>query len=338
MPTSMQAVKELKSKKRREATIHDHSEADAYSFQGTRRRVDTSLDYHVARWYDPKIGNWISRDSGGFAMGDANLYRAMGNALTDGIDPSGLDQQPEQLSMPTPILPLQEWIQNFSSLFGNFAPVLTPYPAIKGTLPLGPGNSVGGSLGYTGSGYQALINGSFQYSQGGVQLGAAGNLTVTQPTGSAPSASSSGYFHGGYQMGNVSLATTVGTQGVSGSAAISYPLWQNSAAFGASGSQLTPHGISTFGVGGLNLSLPGSMAFQLYVAGNAPSFHIFGMSGQIGTQYGIAFITPWVGFYLYRGIPIQGAMPIIGQNFPVSPTNPNGGRGAFPGSLGGTRR
>jgi hypothetical protein len=34
-------------------------------------------------------------------MDDANLYRAMGNALTDGVDPSGLqDQQPELLPPP----------------------------------------------------------------------------------------------------------------------------------------------------------------------------------------------------------------------------------------------
>jgi RHS repeat-associated protein len=63
--------------------------ADAYMFQGARRDTDTGLDYHDARWYDPNTGTWISRDPGGFAMGDANLYRAMGNALTDGVDSSG---------------------------------------------------------------------------------------------------------------------------------------------------------------------------------------------------------------------------------------------------------
>ena len=42
------------------------------------------------RWCDADTRGWISRDPGGFAMGDANLYRAMGNALTDGTDPTGL--------------------------------------------------------------------------------------------------------------------------------------------------------------------------------------------------------------------------------------------------------
>jgi RHS repeat-associated protein len=53
------------------------SYADAYMFQGVRRDTDTGLDYHDARWYDPNTGSWISRDPGGFAMGDANVYRAM---------------------------------------------------------------------------------------------------------------------------------------------------------------------------------------------------------------------------------------------------------------------
>jgi hypothetical protein len=42
-------------------------------------------------WCDPAAVGWISRDPGGFAMGDANLYRAMGNALTDGVDPTGME-------------------------------------------------------------------------------------------------------------------------------------------------------------------------------------------------------------------------------------------------------
>jgi hypothetical protein len=42
------------------------------------------------KWCDSVTESWISRDPGGFAMGDTNLYRAMGNALTDGVDPSGM--------------------------------------------------------------------------------------------------------------------------------------------------------------------------------------------------------------------------------------------------------
>jgi hypothetical protein len=39
---------------------------------------------------DSVTGSWMNRDPGGFAMGDANLYRYVGNEPTDGTDPSGL--------------------------------------------------------------------------------------------------------------------------------------------------------------------------------------------------------------------------------------------------------
>ena len=94
MASSTQAVNQLKSGKYQETTMLGRSYVDAYLLQGTRRDSSTGLDYHDARWYDPNAGSWISRDPGGFVMGDANLYRAMGNALTDYVDPSGLIKQP----------------------------------------------------------------------------------------------------------------------------------------------------------------------------------------------------------------------------------------------------
>jgi hypothetical protein len=42
------------------------------------------------RWYDPETGRWISEDPIGFAAGDANLYRYVGNGVTGATDPSGL--------------------------------------------------------------------------------------------------------------------------------------------------------------------------------------------------------------------------------------------------------
>lgn len=41
--------------------------------------------------FDPSIGRWITPDPIGFGAGDTNLYRAMGNNLTNRTDPSGLD-------------------------------------------------------------------------------------------------------------------------------------------------------------------------------------------------------------------------------------------------------
>ena len=48
-------------------------------------------NYYVrARWYGAAIGRWWSRDPIGFAGGEANLYRYLGNGPTASSDPSGL--------------------------------------------------------------------------------------------------------------------------------------------------------------------------------------------------------------------------------------------------------
>ncbi len=36
------------------------------------------------------MGRWLSQDPIGFAAGDANLYRYVGNGATNATDPSGL--------------------------------------------------------------------------------------------------------------------------------------------------------------------------------------------------------------------------------------------------------
>jgi hypothetical protein len=41
--------------------------------------------------YDPKIGRFISQDPIKFKAGDADLYRYVGNNVTDSIDPTGLE-------------------------------------------------------------------------------------------------------------------------------------------------------------------------------------------------------------------------------------------------------
>jgi RHS repeat-associated protein len=90
MAISTQTANQLKLVKHRGKMTRGRSYVDEYVFQGTRRDTVTGLDYDSERWCDSNSGTWISRDPGGFAMGDANLYRAMGNALTNAVDPSGL--------------------------------------------------------------------------------------------------------------------------------------------------------------------------------------------------------------------------------------------------------
>ena len=51
--------------------------------------AETGLYYYRARYYDPAIGRFISADPIGFAGGDANLYRYVGNSPVNWTDPSG---------------------------------------------------------------------------------------------------------------------------------------------------------------------------------------------------------------------------------------------------------
>ncbi len=53
---------------------------------------DTGLQWNLNRWYDPVVGRFLSVDPIGFAAGDPNLYRYVGNGPADSVDPSGLQQ------------------------------------------------------------------------------------------------------------------------------------------------------------------------------------------------------------------------------------------------------
>ncbi len=49
----------------------------------------TGLQWNINRWYDPKIGRWISEDPIGFWASDANLNRYVGNDPQIAIDLHG---------------------------------------------------------------------------------------------------------------------------------------------------------------------------------------------------------------------------------------------------------
>jgi RHS repeat-associated protein len=62
-----------------------------FRFGYTGRELDgeTGLYYYRARYYDPKVGRFISEDPLGFGAGDTNLYRYVNNSPTNFTDPTG---------------------------------------------------------------------------------------------------------------------------------------------------------------------------------------------------------------------------------------------------------
>ncbi len=59
-------------------------------FAGLERDAVTGLNLAIGRVQIPGTTRWTTQDPLGFAAGDANLYRYVGNAATDGGDPTGL--------------------------------------------------------------------------------------------------------------------------------------------------------------------------------------------------------------------------------------------------------
>ncbi|MDX1928385.1 MAG: RHS repeat-associated core domain-containing protein, partial [Pirellulaceae bacterium] len=61
-----------------------------FGFTGKQLDEATGLQHNLFRWYDSSLGQWLSEDPMGFAAGDENVRRYVGNAATNLSDPSGL--------------------------------------------------------------------------------------------------------------------------------------------------------------------------------------------------------------------------------------------------------
>ena len=61
-----------------------------FLYTGREWDADTQLQNNRARWFDPATGRWLSNDPMGFAAGDVNLQRYVGNGAPNATDPSGL--------------------------------------------------------------------------------------------------------------------------------------------------------------------------------------------------------------------------------------------------------
>jgi len=55
---------------------------------------DTQLQNNLNRWYDARVGRWLSEDPIGFTAGDGNLYRYVGNRSCDTTDSQGKRSNP----------------------------------------------------------------------------------------------------------------------------------------------------------------------------------------------------------------------------------------------------
>jgi len=69
---------------------------DRFGFTAREHDEGTNLRAHRYRYADPETGRWTQEDPIGFAAGDANLYRYVGNGPTNATDPIGLEDHGEQ--------------------------------------------------------------------------------------------------------------------------------------------------------------------------------------------------------------------------------------------------
>ncbi len=60
-----------------------------FGYTGRELDTQTGLNYYRDRWYDPAAGEFLTPDPIGFAGGDTNLTRYVGNAPNDYTDPTG---------------------------------------------------------------------------------------------------------------------------------------------------------------------------------------------------------------------------------------------------------
>jgi len=70
-------------------TETNSTNGDRFKFAGMEYDSTVGIYYDHARYYDSAIGRFISQDPEGFAAGDTDLYRYVGNAPTLATDPTG---------------------------------------------------------------------------------------------------------------------------------------------------------------------------------------------------------------------------------------------------------
>jgi len=75
-----------------------------FAFTGKLYDENTKLQNNLNRWYDPTIGQWMNEDPIGFAAGDENVRRYVGNNSLRLVDPTGLEPPHSVMDRRTAIL------------------------------------------------------------------------------------------------------------------------------------------------------------------------------------------------------------------------------------------
>jgi RHS repeat-associated protein len=106
--------------------------------------AETGLYYHRARYLDPTTGRWTTQDPLGFAAGDTNLYRYVGNRATLSTDPSGYLEQPPLWA---------RFVNSWDAVLGNqhtgwFAQTSNFFAGWGDTLSLGGTRYIRRGIGY----------------------------------------------------------------------------------------------------------------------------------------------------------------------------------------------
>lgn len=89
-----------------------------FSYTGRYNDGATGLQNNRARWYDASAKRWTSEDPIGFAGGDANVNRYVGNGAVNGTDPSGLSDDKNKPPK-TPAPPGKKWEWNPTPTMDN---------------------------------------------------------------------------------------------------------------------------------------------------------------------------------------------------------------------------
>ena len=83
--------------------LSESNPSNGDQFTYAQQQTDaTGLNYDRARYYNPATGRFISQDPTGFAAGDVDLYRYVGNSPTTEVDPTGLQESGGSPSLYTP--------------------------------------------------------------------------------------------------------------------------------------------------------------------------------------------------------------------------------------------